>query len=293
LFSSRSDARVERAPGSAIEGVDVELRDKSVVITGGGNGIGRALALRFAQLGVRGITLCDLEPDWAQAAAERVTQETGVATIGLGCDVADNAAIEAVVDGAENAFGPVDVFCSNAGFTDPPGDVVQTIEAWHRIIDVNLLAHVWAARRVVPGMLERGEGYLLQTISSAALITGPSGAGYTASKHGALGFAEWLALNFGDKGIRVSCLCPNAVWTGMFGRGPRDDSDLPDGGVLGEVLTPEHVADMTIDAMAGDEPFLVLPHARVGDSFLRKAQDYDAWIERTRGRLEHMAAARS
>jgi NAD(P)-dependent dehydrogenase (short-subunit alcohol dehydrogenase family) len=220
-----------------------------------------------------------------------VTQDTGVPAIGMACDVADHAAIEAVVDSAENAFGAVNIFCSNAGFSDPVDDVVQTIEAWHRIIDVNLLAHVWAARRVVPGMLERGEGYLLQTISSAALITGPSGPGYTASKHGALGFAEWLTLNFGNKGIRVSCLCPNAVWTGMLGREPQDTSDVPDFGALGEVLTPELVAEMTLAAMAGNEPFLILPHARVGDSFLRKAQDYDAWIERTRGRLERMADA--
>ena len=149
---------------------------------------------------------------------------------------------------------------------------------------------MWAARRVVPGMAERGTGYLLQTVSSAALITGPSAAGYTATKHGALGFAEWLTLNYGRQGVRVTCLCPNAVFTGMFGRDPEDTSELPPSGPLGEVLTPEHVADMTVEAMTGAEPFLVLPHPRVGASFLRKAQDYDGWLDHTRNRLERLAA---
>jgi short-subunit dehydrogenase len=141
---------------------------------------------------------------------------------------------------------------------------------------------------VVPGMVERGGGYLLQTISSAALITGPSGPGYTTSKHGALGFAEWLTLNYAHLGIRVSCLCPNAVYTGMFGRRPDDDSALPDGGALGEILTPESVAETVYTAMTGTEPFLILPHQRVAESFLRKATDYDAWLARTRDRLQRM-----
>jgi NAD(P)-dependent dehydrogenase (short-subunit alcohol dehydrogenase family) len=270
----------------------VQIQGKSVVVTGGGNGIGRALALRFAALGARGVTVADLNADWARQTAAHI-EELGVAALGLSADVGDPDQIDALVDAAETAHGPVDIFCSNAGYTDPVGELVQTVDAWRRIVDVNLMAHVWAARRVVPGMIERGEGYLLQTISSAALITGPSAAGYTTTKHGALGFAEWLTLNHGHQGLRVTCLCPNAVYTGMFGRDPEDDSDLPDAGAIGEILTPEHVAEMTVDAMRGDEPFLVLPHPRVGDSFLRKAQDYDAWLERTRGRLQRMTAASS
>lgn len=268
----------------------MQLHGRSVVVTGGGNGIGRALALRFAALGARGVTIADIDERWAQQAAIRV-EEAGTSAIGIACDVGDPAAIDRLVDAAEDAFGPVDVFCSNAGYTDPVGDLVQTIEAWRSIVDVNLLSHVWAARRDVPGMVERGGGYLLQMISSAALITGPSGAGYTTTKHGALGFAEWLTLNYGNRGIRVTCLCPNAVYTGMFGRDPEDNSDVPESGALGDVLTPEHVAELTVGAMAGDEPFLVLPHPRVGESFLRKAQDYDAWLDRTRARLQRMSAA--
>ena len=259
----------------------MEIQGKSVVVTGGGNGIGRALALRFATLGIRGATVADLNGDWARRTAAQI-ERAGVPALGVSCDVGD---------AAEAAHGPIDVFCSNAGYTDDVGDLVQTVDAWRRIVDVNLMAHVWAARRVVPGMIERGSGYLLQTISSAALITGPSAAGYTTTKHGALGLAEWLTLNHGHQGLRVTCLCPNAVYTGMFGRDPEDTSDVPHVGALGEILTPEQVAAMTIDAMTGDEPFLVLPHPRVGASFLRKAQNYDAWLESTRGRLQRMTAA--
>ena len=270
----------------------MQIHGRSVVITGGGNGIGRALALRFAALGVRGVTVADLDAGWAAQTAARV-ESAGVPALGLSCDVGDPEQIDALVEAAEAAYGPVDIFCSNAGYTDPVGELVQSVEAWRRIVDVNLMSHVWAARRVVPGMVDRGEGYLLQTISSAALITGPSAAGYTTTKHGALGFAEWLSLRHGHQGLRVTCLCPNAVYTGMFGRDPEDDSELPDVGSLGEILTPEHVAEMTIGAMATEEPFLVLPHPRVRDSFLRKAQDYDAWLDRTRSRLHGSADASS
>jgi NAD(P)-dependent dehydrogenase (short-subunit alcohol dehydrogenase family) len=256
---------------------------KCVVVTGGASGIGRALAERFAAEGARGVVVADIDAEWAQKVAMRI------GGLGVACDVADPDAIAALVCAAEDAFGPVGIFCSNAGFSDPaPGDLGQPPDAWRRIVDVNLMAHVWAARAVVPSMVARGEGYLLQTISSAALITGPSGPGYTMTKHGALGFAEWLTLNYGHQGIRVSCLCPNAVYTGMFGRPPGDESATPpDGGALGEVLMPEDVASTVIEAMDA-ERFLILPHPRVGGSFLRKATDYDAWIAKTRERLLRM-----
>jgi NAD(P)-dependent dehydrogenase (short-subunit alcohol dehydrogenase family) len=267
----------------------VELKSRSVVVTGGGNGIGKALAERLAVEGARGVVVADLNEEWAHYVAERIGA-SGVPAIGVACDVGDPDAIGRLVDLAEDAHGPIDVFVSNAGYSDKaPGDLTPPPEAWRRIVDVNLLAHVWAAQRVVPGMIERGAGYLMQTISSAALITGPSAPGYTLTKHGALGFAEWLTLNHGHQGLRVSCLCPNVVLTGMFGRRPQDeDVDVPDLGALGEVLTPESVAETVVAAMTGDEPFLILPHERVRESFRRKGEDYDAWLSGTRRRLTRM-----
>jgi NAD(P)-dependent dehydrogenase (short-subunit alcohol dehydrogenase family) len=265
----------------------MELRDTVVVVTGGASGIGRALAEAFAASGARGVVVADTNGEWAERVARRI------GGLGVTCDVGDPQQIQALVDGAVSAFGPIDVFCSNAGYSDPaPGDLDGSPDDYRRITDVNLLAHVWAAKAVVPSMLDRGAGYLLQTISSAALITGPSAPGYTLSKHGALGYAEWLTLNYGERGIRVSCLCPNAVYTGMFGRpldGDGSDAPPPDG-PLGEVLLPEDVAAHVLDAMQGDEPFLITPHARVRDSFRRKAEDYEGWIVRTRARLARMRA---
>ena len=231
--------------------------------------------------GARGVVVADIDAGWAHKVAERIGEQA----LGVSCDVSDPDAIGRLVDVTQDSFGPIDVFCSNAGFTDPaPGNLSQPVGAWQRIVEVNLMAHVWAARAVVPSMLARDEGYLPQTVSSPALIAGPSGPGYTMTKHGALGFAEWLALNYGHRGIRVSCLCPNAVYTGMFGRRVHHS---PDGGALGEVLMPEDVAGTVIEAMAA-ERFLILPHPRVGASFLRKAIDYDAWLNRTRERLHAM-----
>jgi NAD(P)-dependent dehydrogenase (short-subunit alcohol dehydrogenase family) len=158
---------------------------------------------------------------------------------------------------------------------------------------VNLLAHVWMAQEVLPAMIERGNGALIQTISSAALITGPSGMGYTLTKHGALGFAEWVALNYADAGIRVVCLCPNAVNTGMLGRD--EDCDQPQSdavdpellAALGDVVEPEDCAACAVEALDAGR-FLALPHPRVGESFARKANDYDAWLSRTSERLGRM-----
>jgi NAD(P)-dependent dehydrogenase (short-subunit alcohol dehydrogenase family) len=198
-----------------------------------------------------------------------------------------------MVQTAVDSYGPVHVCCSNAGVADLGPDLGSTPEQVERIVGVNLLAHVWAAQEVVPAMLDAGEGYLVQTISSAALITGPSGMGYTLTKHGALGFAEWLALTYAHRGLTVTCLCPNAVNTGMLGRDEDAEAQgafQPDDDFLariGDVVEPELVADMALAAMA-ERRFLVLPHPRVGESFLRKADDYDQWLEGTNRRLRRM-----
>lgn len=263
----------------------LDLDGKCAVVTGGGHGIGRALAERLAAEGAK-VVVADLNGERAEKVAARI------GGLGIRTDVSQVSEIRALVDSAEKAFGPVGVFCSNAGIGDLGDGLSSTPEQVERIVGVNLLSHVWAAEAVVPGMVERGRGYIVQTISSAALITGPSGMGYTITKHGALGFAEWLALNYLHLGIRVTCLCPNAVNTGMMGRNEDDEAqsarrDDPVSVNIGEIVEPETCADMTVEAMASGE-FLVLPHARVGESYLRKATDYDRWIEGTNRRLRRM-----
>lgn len=256
-------------------------------MTGAASGIGRALAQEFARRGARGVVVADLDGELAGKVAERI------GGLAIECDVGDPAAIEALVTASRLAYGAIDVFCSNAGYSDPVTyDVSLPAADLERLTRVNMLAHVSAARAVLPAMVDQGRGYLLQTLSSAALISGPAAFGYTMTKFGALGFAEWVAVNYRSQGIRVSCLCPNAVYTAMFGR-PKDlDAPvaLPDAGAIGEMLLPEDVAVTTVDAMEADEPFLILPHARVGESFRRKAGDYDAWIARTSDRIASMRA---
>jgi len=266
----------------------MELDGRCVVVTGAGHGIGRALAERFAREGAR-VVVADVNVARAEKIAARID---GLA---VRCDVSDPSAVADLVAQAVDAYGPVHVFCSNAGIGDPGPDLASTVEQVERIVGVNLLAHVWAAQAVVPAMVEEGEGYLVQTISSAALITGPSGMGYTLTKHGALGFAEWIALNYAHLGVHVTCLCPNAVNTAMMGRDEDAEETASEtssavnrsGLPLGDVIEPELCADMTIEALR-DGHFLVLPHPRVGESFLRKASDYDRWLEGTNRRLRRM-----
>jgi NAD(P)-dependent dehydrogenase (short-subunit alcohol dehydrogenase family) len=263
-----------------------DLERRTAVVTGGGHGIGRALAETLARRGAS-VVIADLNGERARRVGERI------GGLGIELDVSEPTAAAALVRTAESAFGPVDVAVSNAGILDRGPDLSSSVEDVRHIVDVNLLAHVWLAQAALPGMVEREGGALIQTISSAALITGPSGMGYTFTKHGALGFAEWVALNYADAGIRVVCLCPNAVNTGMLGRdedqehaeGTSPDADLV--ARIGDVLEPEECASSALEALDTGR-FLALPHPRVGESFLRKAQDYDAWLERTAARLRRM-----
>jgi NAD(P)-dependent dehydrogenase (short-subunit alcohol dehydrogenase family) len=268
---------------AANAGFDVDAR--CAVVTGGGHGIGRALAEALAARGAR-VVVADIDQERAQKVADRIDG------LGVACNVGERDAVFDLVAKAEHAYGPVHVFCSNAGIADHQYDLSSTPEEVTNIVNVNLLAHLWAAQAVVPGMVARGLGYIGQTISSAALITGPSGLGYTLTKHGALGFAEWLALNYSHLGITVSCLCPNAVNTGMLGRNEDDEtaSEDRDDAVfrnIGEIVEPELCANMLLNGLA-EGHFLVLPHPRVGESFIRKATDYDRWLEGTNRKLRRM-----
>lgn len=250
----------------------MELRDKVVIVTGGANGIGRALCRRFAAEGARGVVVADLEGEAAARVAEEIN---GLAVV---TDVSVEADIIRLVESATRRYGPVDLFCSNAGIGVDGGADVSDAD-WQRIWQINVMAHVYAARAVLPSMLERGEGYLLQTASAAGLLSQIGSAPYSVTKHAALAFAEWLAITHGDSGIKVSCLCPQGVRTNML-ENARGGAFLREG-----ALDPEQVAEFVVQALT-EERFLILPHAEVAEFFRRKADDYDRWIRGMR-RLQH------
>ena len=244
----------------------MKVQDRCVVVTGAASGIGAALARRFHVEGARRVVIADRQA----AALQGVASEIGA--IAVPCDVTDEQQIRALVDTATSEAGAIDLFCSNAGVIAPGGEDASDDE-WRLSIDVNVMAHIDAARAVLPGMLERGEGYLLQTASAAGLLTNVGAAPYTATKHAVVGLAEWLAINYGDKGIRVSCLCPQGVRTPMLlGKDGDRKSFLADGSV-----SAEQVADDVIAAMR-EERFLVLPHPEVHEYMQRKASDVDRWL---------------
>jgi len=251
----------------------MDLAGTSVVVTGGGSGIGRAMCLRFADGGAA-VTVADLDRDAADVTAETVADGGGRA-LSIGCDVTDEAEVVRLVTAAEESFGPIDLFCSNAGVAVSGGPEAPD-EDWQRSWEVNVLAHVYAARAVLPSMLARGRGYLLQTASAAGLLTNLGTAPYSVTKHAAVGFAEWLAIAYGDAGITVSCLCPQGVRTAMLTAGLDDTAGAA---VLasGDVLEPEEVAEVVVAGLAA-ETFLILPHPIVRHYLQQKVDDYDRWI---------------
>jgi NAD(P)-dependent dehydrogenase (short-subunit alcohol dehydrogenase family) len=243
----------------------MKVKGACVVVTGGASGIGAALARRFAAEGARGDVVADVQ----DVALQSVVEDVG--GLGMHCDVTDEADVRALVDAAEDRYGPIDLFCSNAGIVLPGGEDAPDRE-WERTIGVNVMAHVYAARALIPRMVERGGGYLLNTASAAGLLTQIGSATYSVTKHAALAFAEWLAITYGEQGVKVSVLAPQAVRTAMT-------AGVENGGVAGVdgMLEPEQVADAVIAGL-GTETFLILPHPEVLEYFRRKAADYDRWI---------------
>lgn len=229
------------------------------MVTGGANGIGRALAERFVKEGARVIT-ADLDSRPTEGALfER-------------CDVSREADILRLIARAENELGPIDLFCGNAGIGIQGGAEVPD-SGWQAIWDINVMPHVWAARALVPKMLERGSGYFLITASAAGLLTQIGSAPYAVTKHAAIAFAEWLSVTYGDRGIGVSALCPQGVRTNMLA----DPSFGVTRMLRDTALEPEAVADSVVNGLATGQ-FLILPHAEVSEYFQRKASDYDRWI---------------
>jgi NAD(P)-dependent dehydrogenase (short-subunit alcohol dehydrogenase family) len=261
----------------------MELRDAVVVVTGAGSGIGAALARRCAAEGAAAVVVSDRDG----GAAGRVAGEIGGTADTT--DVTDETAVAALVDRTLAAHGRVDLFCSNAGVFTGGGVEVETA-VWQQVFAVNVLSHVYAARAVLPAMLERGSGYLLNVASAAGLLTTPGDAPYTVTKHGAVAFAEWLAVTYGDRGIGVSVVCPLGVATPLL-LDPLE-AGSPAASVVaasGSVITPEVVADAVVEGLR-DGRFLVLPHPEVGGYWAQKAADPDRWLAGVR-RLVRGAAA--
>jgi NAD(P)-dependent dehydrogenase (short-subunit alcohol dehydrogenase family) len=243
----------------------MQLTDRVIIVTGGGRGIGKALCQRFAKEEPRGIVVADRD----EAAAKSVAAEMG--GLGLGCDVTQEADIQRIVRVAEAEFGPVSVFCSNAGSTIKGG--IETSDAdWETMWNLHVMSNVYAARAVLPGMLQRGDGYLMQTSSAAGLLTEIGSAAYSVTKHATIALAEWLSIHYRRQGIRVSVLCPSGVQTEML-----DLSDPVHQFLHLHSVTPEQVAQQVVEAMAA-ERFLVLPHKEVGEFFAYKGQDYDKFL---------------
>jgi len=245
----------------------MHLRDKVVVVTGGASGIGRALCRRFWAEGARGVVVADRDAEGARKVA------TEIGGLALPIDVSNEPEIVRLVEQATAAYGPIDLFCSNAGIGGEPGGPEVDNAGWQKIWEVNVMAHVYAARAVLPAMLARGQGYLLQTASAAGLLTQVGAAPYSVTKHAAVAFAEWLAITYADRGIKVSCLCPMGVHTKLL-----DDTIGPVRDMLrAEALEPEAVAETVIAGLAAEQ-FLILPHPQVTEYVRRKSSDYDRWL---------------
>ena len=246
----------------------MQLKDKIVVVTGGGGGIGRALCRRFAAEGAGGVVVSDID----RQAAERVAEEIG--GLAVTADVGVEDQVRELIDRARASYGPVDLFCCNAGILIEGGPEVAD-DRWRQILQVNVMAHVWAARALLPEMLARGSGAFLITASAAGLLTQIGSAPYSVTKHAAVAFAEWLSVTYGDRGIQVFCLCPQGVRTDMM-RQFENESAIGD--YLSQIaVEPEEVAEAVVRAIA-EERFLILPHPEVAEFFQRKAGDYDRWL---------------
>jgi NAD(P)-dependent dehydrogenase (short-subunit alcohol dehydrogenase family) len=242
----------------------MEVTGKVVVVTGGASGIGRAICQRFTHEGAKAVVVADVDEAGAKDVANKIRGAF------VTCDVRREDDIIHLVRITEERFGPIDLFCSNAGIIVPGGVEVDN-EGWQRIWEINVMGHVYAARAVIPGMIERGGGALLITASAAGLLSQIGSAPYSVTKHAAVGLAENIAITYGDRGIKVFALCPQAVRSEMTRQG---------GGVaaLDGLMEPEQLAEAVIDGLRREE-FLILPHPEVKTYLQRKIDDYDRWLQ--------------
>lgn len=247
----------------------MKVRDQVVVVTGGADGIGKAMCERFHKEGAKRVIVADINGPGAEAVAK------SIGGVGYACDVSKESDIARIVEETEARVGPIALFCSNAGIVDrtasPDNAASTTNENWERSWQVNVMAHIYAARACLPRMIERKSGYFLQTISAAGLLSQIGSAVYATTKHAGVGFAEVLAITHRDQGIKVSILCPQGVDTKLLRGGTRGPQHL-DG-----VLTPEQVADDVVQGLER-ESFLILPHPQVATYMKNKAENYDRWL---------------
>ena len=246
----------------------MDLAGRHIVVTGGASGIGRACALRFADEGAK-VTVADLDLEGARATAE------SVGGLAVQTDVGREQAVRELVERAESEVGQIDAFFSNAGITGPPGGPPELEDDdWDLLWRVNVMSHIWAARALVPTMLERGDGYLVSTASAAGLLSQLGAIGYATTKHAAVAVAEWLDITYRDRGIRVSCLCPQFVNTPMV----TDGLDVDKLRQIATIIEPEQVAEEVVEAMR-EERFLILPHPEVAKYMANRGATHDRWLQ--------------
>jgi NAD(P)-dependent dehydrogenase (short-subunit alcohol dehydrogenase family) len=249
----------------------VELSNRHVVVTGGGGGIGRALVRRFAAEGARAVVVADRDIAPARSVAEQV------GGFAVEFDAASESGVRGLIDEATQAHGPIDIFLSNAGVPGAMGGPEAPDEAWEQAWNVNVMAHVWAARALLPEMVERAEGYLLNTASAAGLLTQVSSLVYSVTKHAAVALAEWLAIEYADAGVRISCIGPQGVRTPMLDLAMEDPAGAA-ALTAGGLIEPEDVADAVVAGIR-DERFLILPHENVAGFMALKGSDPERWLK--------------
>jgi NAD(P)-dependent dehydrogenase (short-subunit alcohol dehydrogenase family) len=259
----------------------MDVDGRVIVVTGGARGIGRALATRFASEHAEAVVVADIDLD----RASEVAAEIGGSPVQ--CDVSRESDVQRLIDRVQSEHGRIDIFCSNAGIAVGGGPETPT-DQWQRIWDVNLMSHVFVARHALPAMLERGEGYILGTVSAAGLLNHVFAAPYGVTKAAALSLFEWLSIAHGAEGIRISCLCPQGVKTDMLAAERREGLEF----LTANALEPETVAGIVLQGLR-DERFLILPHPEVADYFRRKADDYDRWLKGMRRLRANIISASS
>lgn len=247
----------------------MNVKDKIILVTGGANGIGKALCERFYAEGAAKIYVADIDFENAEKVAESVKGKA------FRLDVSDEENCKSVVAEILDESGRIDFIASNAGIGGADGSLEVSNDVWQKIYEINVLSHVYLARAAFPSMIENGFGAFMITSSAAGLLTHPTAAPYVVSKHGAVALAESFAIEFGEK-IYVSCLCPQGVKTDLI-----MGEDNPSNFLMAEAITAEECADVVVKALE-KETFLILPHPEVGQYIINKAENRDRWLHSLR-----------